>query len=526
MTSAVYTVEIDIDRDSAYGHARSDLTPYVRALSWNNGMGKGDQEVAAPARLTVSLDNSSGAFDPSRTSALYYGLLNKGTLVRVRATYSSSTYTLFVGKITGISAAAGAYAHEASLQITDLLNDLLDAEYVPPLQTNVTTGAVLGALFDRGIIALAYTTDYWILGQAGYSELGTSTILLGGSSMIAFDPGQTTLAYAGDNAGTEHGISALGYVRDIVAAECGGRFFFNSRTGLFTFHGRHYNVNYTPAFTLTAADIDGVTYQAQEDIVNSINVSFQPRSVGTADSIVWSLDAPIKLGPDSTKTFTARYRHPDNQSAHVGVINPLVPTLGTDYQGFIDLTLIDISRDLIVTVNWGGSSAQVQLTNANAHYTMSVRKLTLRGTPITSYAKQTAAVFDVDSYIAYGIHEKNVTLRALDDEVLATDYANNIIAQFRNGVARAETLTVNANKSDARMTLAMSCAPGTVVTVDDGESEHNADYVIVGEAHRVRAGGEHTHDVTLTLKPLARAQYWVLGRVGFSELGTTTILAF
>lgn len=526
MTSAVYTVEIDIDRDSAYGHAQSDLTPYVTALSWNNGMTKWDQEVAAPARLTVTLDNGSGAFDTDRTSALYYGLINKGTLVRVRATYAASTYTLFVGKITGINVDAGVYTHEASLQVSDLLDDLLDIEYVPPLQTNVTTGAVLGALFDRGIVALAYTTDYWILGQAGYSELGTTTILLGGSSMVALDPGQTTLAYAGDNAGTEHGISALGYIRDIVAAECGGRFFFNSRTGLFTFQGRHYNVNYTAAFTLTAADIDEVQYRAQEDIVNSINVSFQPRSVGTADSIVWSLDAPIKLGPDSTKTFTARYRHPDNQSAHVGVINPLVPTLGTDYQGFIDLTLIDISRDLIVTVNWGGSSAQVQLTNANAHYTMSVRKLTLRGTPITSYAKQTAAVFDVDSYIAYGIHEKNVTLRALDDEVLATDYANNIIAQFRNGVARAETLTFNANKSAARMALAMACTPGTVITIADSSSEHNADYVIVGEAHRVRAGGEHTHDVTLTLKPLARAQYWVLGRVGFSELGTTTILAF
>lgn len=526
MTTAAYSVKIDIDRDSTYGHAKSDITPYVRNLSWNNGMSSPYQEIAPPARLSITLDNSGGAFDLDNASAAYYGLLTKGALVRVQATYSATTYTLFIGKLSAITIEPGVYGRDATLQATDLMAELLDAEYVPPLQTNVRTDEVLEAMFASGIIALPYATDYWILGVSGYSELGSTTVLLGAADMIDFENGVTTLSYAGDNAGTERGISAQGYIRDAVAAECGGRFFFNSRTGKFTFHNRHHDANYTIDETLTGAAIDSMAYRVQDDIVNRVTIGYQPRTLGTAGSIVWELDAPIVLEPGVSKTIVARYRDPDNESAHVGVINPLPIAMGTDATAYITNTAIDITAQLSATPNWGGSSAKVQLTNGSGTQSMTVSTLKLRGTPLTSYGKQSVEQFDADSYALYGLYDKSMTLRMVDDDELAQNYADSIVAQFAHGVGRITAVTFNANKNDTRMTCAMTCAIGTYITVDDSSTGHNADYIVVGERHSVTAGGEHTHDVTLTLKPLARAQYWVLGVAGLSELGSTTYPAF
>lgn len=531
MTSAVYTVEVDIARDSTYGHAKSDITPYVRALSWNNGMSSSFQEVAPPARLSITLDNSSGAFDPDNSGAAYYGLLNRGTLVRVQATYSASTYTLFIGKLSAISVEPGVYERGATLQAADLMTELLDAEYVPPLQTNVRTDEVLEALFDSGIIALPYVTDYWVLGVSGYSELGSTTILLGAADMIDFDAGKTTLTYAGDNAGTDNGISAQSYIRDVIAAECGGRFFFNSRTGLFTFHSRHHDVNYTLDDTLTSARIDNMAYTVQGDIINHVTINYQPRKVGAASSIVWSLEEPITLGPGVTKVITARYRDPDNESAHIGVIDPLPPSSGSDYIAYItgwnqQYGVSDISSLLSVTPNWGGSSAKIQLSNGSGMYSMDITTLSLRGTPLVSYSKQSLESFDANSYVIYGLYAKSISLRMVDDAELVQNYADSIVAQFSWGTARVSSVTFAANKDADRMALAMACAPGTYVRINDSSTSHDMDYVVVGESHRVNAGGEHTHTVTLTLKPLPRAQYWVLGVSGLSELGSTTFLAF
>jgi hypothetical protein len=526
MTTAVYSVQVDIDRDSTYGHAKSDLTPYVRAMSWNNGMSSPYQEVAPPARLSITLDNSSGAFDPENTGAAYYDLLKKGTLVRVQATYSATTYTLFIGKLSMITVEPGVYGRDATLQAADLMTELLDAEYVPPLQTNATTDEVLEALFASGIIALPYATDYWVLGVSGYSELGSTTILLGAADMIDFDTGKTTLSYAGDNAGTEQGVSAQGFIRDVVAAECGGRFFFNGRTGKFTFHSRHHDVNYTIDDTLTSARIDRMTYTVQDDIVNRVTINYQPRRLGDVASVVWELDEPITLPPGVTKVITARYRDPDNESAHVGVIDPLPPAAGTDYIAYQTGTNTVITSLLSITPNWGGSSAKLQLTNGSGNLSMDVRTLRLRGTPLISHNKQSVESFDANSYVTYGLYDRTLTLRLVDDVELAQNYADSIVAQFGHGVARVTSVSFNANKDAARMALAMDCAPGTYITITDSSTSHDADYVVVGERHSVTAGGEHTHEVTLTLKPLARAQYWILGVSGFSELGSTTYPAF
>lgn len=526
MASATYDVMIDIDRDSAYGHAKSDLTAYVQRMTWNNGMSTPFQEVAPPARLTITLDNTSGAFDPDNAGAAYYGLLKKGTLVRVRATYSATTYTLFIGKVTTLTIEPGVYGREVTLQANDLMAEMLDAEYIPPLQTTVRTDEVLESLFDSGIIALPYATDYWILGLTGYSELGSTTIPVGATDMIDFDAGKTTLAYAGDNAGSETGISAQGYIRDVVAAECGGRFFFNSRTGKFTFHNRHHDTNYTVDEAMTGGDIDTMDYTYQEDIINRVSINYQTRKLGTAASVLWELDEPITLGPGVSKTITARYRDPDNESAHVGAMDCLPPSPGVDYIAYRTGTSTVMTHDLNITPNWGGSSAKVQLTNGNGTASITLSTLVLRGTPIITYSKQSAESFDANSYATYGMYDKTITLRMVSDIELVQNYADSIIAQFSSGASRVTTVTFNANKSAVRMARALGSAPGTCISITDSDSGHDADYIVVGEQHRVTAGGEQTHTVTWTLKPMLRAQYWVLGVSGFSELGSTTYPAF
>src|SRR3990167_892142 len=101
MTSAIYDVSVDFDRDASYDHANSDITSYVLDMIWNNGMTDGAQEFAAPAQLTLKLDNSTGAFNLEESGATFYTLFAEGQLIRVRATFASATTTLFISQLVG-----------------------------------------------------------------------------------------------------------------------------------------------------------------------------------------------------------------------------------------------------------------------------------------------------------------------------------------------------------------------------------------------------------------------------------------
>lgn len=76
------------------------VTPYVRGFTINRGRNS-EFTTYGPGTVSIALDNRDRRFDPEHTTGPYFGDLNPMVPVRVQATYSGTTYTMFYGFVTG-----------------------------------------------------------------------------------------------------------------------------------------------------------------------------------------------------------------------------------------------------------------------------------------------------------------------------------------------------------------------------------------------------------------------------------------
>jgi hypothetical protein len=78
----------------------TDVTAYVRGLSTSRGV-PDDWTLTADGSASVTLSNRDRRFDPFYTSGPYYGKLLPRRQIRIRTTYSGTTYDVFRGFIAG-----------------------------------------------------------------------------------------------------------------------------------------------------------------------------------------------------------------------------------------------------------------------------------------------------------------------------------------------------------------------------------------------------------------------------------------
>jgi hypothetical protein len=524
MASAQYEVLIDFDKDTQYAHAQSDISAYVLGLTWNNGMNQPEQEFATPAQLRLTLDNSMGDFNLEDSNATFYGLFKEGLLVWVRAIFNSTMYTLFIGKLAAPSplTMANYSEHTYTLTVRDLMDELLDVEFTPTLQTDVTTDVALKQPFDAGVVVLPYASSFWML---DIDLLDEGTVLLGTTDMVSFETGMTTLAYVGDTSGGNTTARAQQFLRDMVAAECGGRFFYNTRTGKFTFHNRYHDVSPTSLVTIAKDDFEDPEYIPQTPVINHVTVHYQPREVGAAGTVIYDSPNTIRLAGGETKTLTVRYRDATVENARIGAMDFINPKPGLDYiaNAEADGSGNTVTARVIVSVKFGATSAEITLVNTRGRDTY-LTTLQLRGTPLRSFNRESVTSrIDGESIRDYDVRPMTLTVPAIDDRDLAQGLADNIAGQHKQPHAAIRRLQFVANAEDGRLTQALARTIGDAITVTNTDYDHNQIYIIVGEQHTVRPGGEHEHAVTWILKTTDTAHYWILD---VDQLDEGTILGF
>lgn len=459
----------------------------------------------------------------------YYGL-SRGMLCSIRATAGAVVnQQLYVGKIANKRPSVGVYgAKQMEIMCEDALAKLVNIEYEPPLQTDVTTDEVLTEMFDNVVVPYPYLRSFWVLGTDAASTLGLNTILADSSTFLEADTGYTELEYAGDNSDSGRGVMANAFIRDVVAAEMGGRFFFDTRTSKFTFHNRNRDVlNETIFASLTYDDVEGGDYVDGEDVINHVTINYQPRKLGEAAVVIYTAtNVPLQIAAGETKTLTARYRDPNQEDARIGAVDCLIPVVGTDIvAGFTELNS-NAGRYLGVSVDFNAQSAKVALTNSHGWRVMYINTLQLKGTPIYTYDRQFVEVGDANSQVENDTESKRLDIPLVGDEALITDYAYNVLSRFKDPASLYKNVRFFANKNDTRMANALSMVIGSRIALVDSYLGHDADYVVVGEKHVLTAGGDHTHEVNWIFKPVTRQTFWILGVVGKSELGSTTYLGF
>ena len=508
--------EADWAKDGQFAHTHSDISNYVSGASWKYGMQnafEGDgayKSVAETSEAALRLLGRNGEFLPS-------GLLDsetqRGVLVRITASYDGTDYPMYTGKISAIRPGldtqnANGVLHTAQMDITDQMDELLDAEFFPQLLTNTRIDTALTAMFDQAVVLYPYPP--FVIEASALDE---DALFI--NEFTDFEQSITTLEWIGDNSDAGKGVSAQGYVRDTVAGEIAGRFYWDAREAKFKFVNRHADVLADTAFEMTDSLISGVGAIKFEDLTNIVTLTFSPRNVGTPETQIYSYpNLPLELRAKAKKNFTARYA--TVEGAKVGATDVIQPVPGVD--------VIYTGGELIASCEIGAGSAKFTLENTHGRETATITTLKIRGTPLETFSNASVTERDATSIHEYGRLEKTLSIRAISDEDFATDVARLLKSRFATPIFRLASVmfVVNTNKPTSLDALALGV--GARVRVNSASSNHNAEYIIVGQSHVVDPATAK-HDVTWILKPLDRDPYFIIQNSEHGELDGNNVIA-
>lgn len=529
MSGFYYKILLDTERDYTFTGFLNDITKYVKRFSCQQGLAGVWDGVANTSYLELALNNADGDFSFINTSALYYGKLRLGTMVRVQISIDAVTWanlcTLKISSMSPEYAIDG--KHEIVLKCNDLMADFQNQEFVAPLLTNVRVDQALDALHERANAFWPYESYYQFPDHTAPDD-GRGPYHA--PDWTNFGTAETTLTYIGDNLDKGEGVKVQQYLKDAMQAEVFGIYWFSMRSEQWRFLSRYHASDTAVSWYITDKKFSPPKFTYGRDFVNDYSLSYYPRAIGTAHSTLWTNTSAIQINARDTKRITLKYRDPDNPSSTVGAlaVDDLVRDVDFIANSEQDGSGDDWTRFLSPTLIKGPSSSEVIFFNRKVGDPAYLTTLQLRGTPITSYNKESVRGYNSDSNFGLGSDQstgndrksKPASYFAISDAETAQAIADYMVNVFSNPQEVIERLSITVNPTDtATMTQVMNRTIGDVINVTDALTGHDMDYMIVAEQHSVNPQNE-LHNVTYTLRPSNRAALFILD-TSFSDAGDT-----
>lgn len=530
MSIFTYSVHIDTQRDGAYGDALDDVTNYVEHIDWRFGLTEPWGKVAPSANMRVMLANADGRFSTHDSSADYYGLLVRGVLVRIKASYDGRTETLAVLKVKDIDVkAVGAGSPPAgvvTLICTDIMHKLLESQYEAPLLLDVRVDTALQKVYEDATIIYPYDSKPFYIGR---DSIGSSKLIYM-NTLTDFDKASKTLPFIGDNLDKGAGVQAQTYIKEAVSAEMNSIFFFDVRSEKFKFFNSYHNkiLNLSPPIVNTnlgSFDMDdyvSISIRQGEKLINDYRLNYVPRAVGTPASVIYQGNVPIQIRAQSRRDFKIRYTDPDNISANVGAMDVIRPEAGFDITANSeeDGSGVDVSSLLtlgVFTATAGSADFYIQNTTSDDIY---IQKFEVRGTPIINYETEQVRTYDGNSVYDNDRHPRTETIKSISTYADAVDYALFVIRTFAPADAYIRSVTLVADEARSSIGIALlERTIGDVVSLVD-DSGINKEYMIVGEKHSLPSRTK-VHNIQWILRPVERGAIFVIGA---SSIGSRDIL--
>lgn len=532
MSIFAYTVEIDTQRDGTFGDALDDVTDYVEMIDWRAGLTEPWGQVAPSATMRLLLSNTDGRFSTHDSSAAYYGLLSRGMLVRIRATYGVTTETLCVLKTKDIDikpvGAGTSASNVVTLICTDIMPKLLQTQYEAPLLFDVRIDEALTMVYDNATIIYPYEGSSFYI---GVDSIGGSKLLFE-NDVTDFDEAYTTLPYIGDNMDKGRGIQAQAYIKDVVAAEPNSIFFFQPRDELFKFYNQFHNHVLSNAPTVLnaskhsfeMADYAKIIMRHGENLINDYRLNYSPRKIGSAGTVIYeSSSVPVSIPPSESRDFTFRYYDPDNPSAKIGAMDVIEPVMGFDIIGnqFEDGSHNDLTYLLSVTrFEAGAGSVKLTVHNSWVDQAVYITTFQIRGTPIISYEMEQVTAHDGISISQNDRHAKADTIKSVSNVDKAQSYADFMVNTFATPQTYIRSVDFVADEArDAIALQLLQRTIGDIVTLAD-DTGVDKNYMIVGEKHTLPSKTE-VHNISWVLRPTDKGAPFIIGT---SEIGGTDMI--
>jgi len=279
------TVEIGFDSNPFDNSITfTDVSNYVRQFTTKRGRANELGQFVG-GTCSILLSNADNRFNPNNTASPYYDSGSGETkiqphkVVRIQATYDSTTYPIFYGFLDMIPVSYPALGADSTVVF-----NCVDAF----------------KLFNQ----VTLNSAGWRLGRGGFSELGISTVMgyedtteLSSDRITRLlDQVQFPSGLRSINTGTINVISqsstssdVLTLLRDVERAE--NAQFFMGADGVATFRNRDYRLSNTKAVNVQASFANDGTQLPYQNVVSSydthevINLYEWTRSGGTAQFV-------------------------------------------------------------------------------------------------------------------------------------------------------------------------------------------------------------------------------------------------
>lgn len=510
MAKPTFSFYIDTADDGSYA---ANISSVVIEAAWQIGFAEPFELMARDSTATMLVNNVTKDFSPEYASGAYYGNLQPGRAVKITSTYASVTRTMYVGWIAMVTPTFNSKGDRtASIECNGWFERAQRFESRIPLQIAKRSDEVIAAILDSSDILPPGFTGFWILGKG---LLGTSTLLSSVDSYFTFDNGDVTFAYAGD---WDAGTTVHDAITQTVGREAGR--FFQKRDGTLQFYRR---LHFPTSTTVAATFSDGMTaldYSYGAELSNVVVTHYEPRSVGTAGTVLATFAAEV-LAPAASYVDVILDFTTQDAGATIAATTLITPLANTDYtaNSLADGSGTNLTANVTASITvTNASSATIRYTNSGVDaYLLATSQL--RGTPLTKFNTQDYIATNETSLLAYGKLAFDVA-GVQDTLADATSLGDYQLSLRKDPVAKITTCAwAGWNTSLTAQVLTRTI--GDRITLHETQTAANGDWFILGERHTVSA---NDYQCAWVLENAGTIIYWILGTAGYGELGTTTTL--
>ncbi len=281
----------------------------------------------------------------------------------------------------------------------------------------------------------------------------------------------------------------------------------------------------------SSQDFDNNMFDAEVEIgsslINNIRLKFSPRKVDTSNVVLYSLGSPqLVLAGQTLSNLRGDYVDLTGGGAKVNGKNMVTPVATTDYLMFAnsDGTGTNLTANLAVTATYTPTGVTYSLHNTGGTDGY-VTLLQARGLGIYTYASIEYVDEDTTSEVEFGTKQVNMDapyLGTIDSDT--TDFINRLKVLKKNPLVDLKNLQLKANNTNGLMLSFLYYDIGDLIHVSESSLGVDSKYWIMGKEFTITPDKEITFKLIVTQALIITGDYWLVGVVGQSEVGETTIV--
>ena len=510
MVVASYKLQVDWANDGSWtGTGETIDMGRGRGITCSFGRDRASQLTgrAKAGKLTATLDNRSGDYNPVNSDSPIYGNILPGRPVRLLGTSTTqSDQAIWQGYLTRVTPQVflGGDA-TAILEATGPLGQINLDQIEVAMVTSQRTDQVVDDILDA----------------AGWGA---------GSGYRTLDTGKTTISRYWKS--QSYAVPAL---QEVESTE--GGFIREGKDGKIVFDNRHHRlagVGLTSQATYSDASGAARVYSGliMDDPLPHIFNQFSTEVQGCTTAsvaVLWTLSesgaSSPSIAPGVARTWIARYPTTASANTARGVALWTTTAATTDMLAntAADGSGTNVSASIGISVSKSSETMSITLTN-NTSATAYVTKLQARGTGITADDPASIKQEDATSQTAFGKRTWPSKTKFIPDTDEALDWADFNLSIYKDPTAVLR-MTYFANRDTNAINEMLDrdiSERVTVVAENTADLSIDRDFFIESVQHKIDAN--RLHQVTYLLSDAVQfSDFWVLNT---SALGTSTRLAY